>query len=84
MVQANSLTSIERLRRWWPGWRWAIVFMLGGVLVFGTAAAIAGGIAEDRANHNLRVYHYCLSIQQEPVVIDGKVTCNMAAAWEAK
>ena len=70
------------LRNWWPGWRWAIVFIMGAAIMSASAAMVVNALHVESANNIQRQFTYCRSMGQPWVQISkDEWRCDMSAYW---
>ena len=67
---------ISQLRNYWPGTRWVIAFIAGGMLVSGTAVAVSANLAREAEQQAARRAHYCQLVRERPVERFGNVVCD--------
>jgi|GEM_PF-3126301 len=75
---------MTRLRNWWSGWRWAVVFIASGVLISSSAIMVVNALNVEAQNNVQRLFNHCRSIGQPWVQIENGVwACDMSTYWKS-
>jgi len=71
------VSTTNPLRTWWPGWRWASVFIVSSVMFAASLALVAFALDDSRREAIERQYNYCRLIGQPwERVGDNQWHCN--------